>query len=163
MRKLFFCIAFAVAGFAVNAQDLKFGANVGLPLGDAGDAYTFNLALDVSYLWNVGEGFDAGIASGYSHSFGDSETILGVKFSVPDFSFIPIAGAARYLITEDFRVGVDLGYAINVSKDGDGGFYYAPRLQYAIKDNLDIVASYRGVSVNGGSFDTVALGLEFRL
>jgi hypothetical protein len=48
-----------------------------------------------------------------------------------------------------------------LAPDGnDGGFYYAPRVQYGVSDALDIVLSYRGVS-DDGSFDVINLGVEF--
>lgn len=156
--------AFAVFAFAqVSAQELKGGINVGLPIGDVSDAYTFNLTADLNYLWDVAESFKAGLATGISYNFGDSVD-LGEFGSadIDDAVFLPIAGAARYFLTEDFAIGADLGYAIGLSPSGnDGGFYYAPRLQYSFSETLGLVAAYRGISVDGGSFDTVTLGLEF--
>ncbi|MGF1555317.1 outer membrane beta-barrel protein [Paucihalobacter sp.] len=149
--------AVAVFAFAqVNAQEFKGGINLGLPIGDAGDAYTFNISADLSYLWDVAESFKAGAATGYSHSFLDSD------FEGDAFSFIPIAAAARYSFSDDFAVGADLGYGLGISPSGnDGGFYYAPRLQYSFTESLALVAAYRGVSLDGGSFDLITLGLEF--
>ena len=96
-----------------------------MPIGDAGDFYTFNVGLDLQALWEVSEDFDAGVASGYNHSFGDetSVTVLGVTVTseAEDFQYIPLAGAARFNASEDFTLGADLGYAIAVG-DGDGGF-----------------------------------------
>lgn len=149
--------AFAVFAFAqVNAQELKGGISVGLPVGDFSDAYTLNITGDLSYLWDVAENFKAGAATGISYNLGDSD------FNVDDAIFLPLAGAARYSFTDDFAAGVDLGYAIGISPSGnDGGFYYAPRLQYSFSESLGLVLAYRGVSLDGGSFDTVTLGLEF--
>lgn len=157
MKKLMIA-AFAVFAFAqVNAQEFKGGINVGLPIGDASDAYTFNLTADLNYLWDVAENFKAGIATGVSYSFGDS---VG-NFDVDDLAYIPVAGAARYSFTDDLAVGVDLGYGLGIAPSGfDGGFYFAPRIQYSLTESLGIVAAYRSVSDNG-SFDVVTLGLEF--
>ena len=107
----------------------------------------------------------AGIATGYSHSFGDSIDLDGFgSFDVEDAGFIPIAGAARFNVSDDFILGADLGYAIGVSpSDNDGGFYYAPRIQYGVSESIDIVLAYRGISVDGGSFDVLTLGIEFGL
>ena len=165
MKKLFLVAVIAAFGFNANAQEFKAGINAGLPIGDAGDSYTFSVVLDVNYLWNVSEKFDAGIATGYSHSFGDSIDLglLG-SVDVDDAGFLPIAGAARFSVSDKFSVGADLGYAIGLSPDGnDGGFYYAPRLQYGVSDSIDIVAAYRGVSLDGGTFDIISLGIEFGL
>lgn len=163
MKKLMIA-AFAVFAFAqVNAQEFKGGINLGLPVGDAGDAYTFNITADLSYLWDVADSFQAGLATGLSYNFGDSIDLgeFG-SLDVDDALFLPIAGAARYSFTDDFAVGVDLGYAIGLSPSGnDGGFYYAPRLEYSFSDSLDLVAAYRGISLDGGSFDVLTLGLQF--
>lgn len=165
MKKLFLLPLFAIFAISsVNAQEgLNAGINLGLPIGDAGDAWTFNVTLDVNYLWDAGENFKAGVATGYSHSFGDSiETGFGT-IDVDDAQFLPVAGAARFAISDKFTLGADLGYAIGIDDGNDGGFYYAPRAQYGISEMLDIVFAYRGVSLDGGSFDVLTLGIEFGL
>lgn len=164
MKKLFLA-AFAVFAFAsVNAQEFNAGVNLGLPIGDAGDAYTFNVTLDLNYLWAVSEEFHAGIATGLSYNLGDSiDTPIG-SFDIDDAMFLPIAAAGRYAVSEEFTLGADLGYALGLAPDGnDGGFYYSPRVQYGVSDALDIVLAYRGISRDGGSFDTITLGVEFGL
>ena len=146
----------------VYAQgDLKVGVNAGLPTGDAGDAWGFNVTLDVNYLWEAGDNFKAGVATGFSHSFGKSiDTGFG-SFDVEDAQFLPLAGAARFAVSDEFTLGADLGYAVGISDGNDGGFYYAPRVQYSISETLDVVLSYRGVSLDGGSFDVLNLGVQF--
>lgn len=166
MKKLgLIIVLFALSFTTAYAQGFKAGVNVGLPVGDAGDGYTFNITLDVNFLWQVSETFDAGVATGYSHNFGDSIDISGFgSVDIDDASFLPLAGAARFHASEKFTIGADLGYAIGLSPSGnDGGFYYSPRLQYGVSESLDIVAAYRGVSVDGGSFDVITLGVEFGL
>ena len=88
MKKLLLVVAFALFAFTANAQNFNVGVNVGLPIGDAGDGWTFSALIDVSYLWNVSETVDAGVATGFSHSFGD-EIDLGSfgTFEVEDASF----------------------------------------------------------------------------
>jgi len=172
--------AFAVFAFAsVNAQDFNAGLSFGLPIGDAGDSHTFTMALDINYLWNVSEKFDAGIATGYSNSFGDKFSVEGEidgvgviidNIRVDDVGFLPIAAAGRFSVSDKLTLGADLGYAIGITpSENNGGFYYAPKIQYAITDAISIVAAYRGVSVDFRffdiiritSFDTITLGVEF--
>src|SRR5690606_15862302 len=164
MKKLFLFAAVAVFGLTMNAQEFKLGANVGLPVGDAGDAYTFGIAIDANYLWEVADSFKAGAAVGYLHALGDSiDTPLG-SFDIDDAGFLPIAAASSCGMSADFYVGLDLGYALGISPSGnDGGFYYAPRVQYSVSESLDIVAAYRGISRDGGSFNVITLGVEFGL
>ncbi|WP_298238198.1 outer membrane beta-barrel protein [uncultured Algibacter sp.] len=165
MKKLLLFTAIAVFGFvSVNAQGgFKGGINAGLPLGDAGDISTFNVSLDLNFLWEAGENFDAGIATGYSHSFGDEMSVGSITVEYDDIQFIPLAGAARFGLSEDFTLGADVGYTIGINDGNDGGFYYAPRAQYGVSESMDIVLAYRGVSLDGGSFDVLTLGVEFGL
>lgn len=165
MKKLLLCAAIAVFGLAnVNAQgDLNAGVSLGLPIGDAGDLTTFNITLDVNYLWEVSDDFNAGVATGYSHSFGDSVTIGSLTFEFDDMQFLPIAAAGRFNVSDKFTLGADLGYAVGINDGNDGGFYYAPKVQYDISEALDIVFAYRGVSKDGGSFNVLTLGVELDL
>ncbi|MCK0180528.1 hypothetical protein MWU50_14605 [Flavobacteriaceae bacterium S0862] len=158
MKKLLLVIVVVAFSFTANAQDFRAGINVGLPVGDAGDAYTLNFGVDLSYMWNVSDDFDAGLSTGYSHFILDSE------FNGDDASFLPLAGSARFNASEEFVLGADLGYGIGISPDGnDGGFYYRPLIGYNVGGNTQITASYSGVSVDGGTFSSINLGVNFGL
>lgn len=169
MKKLMLVALFATFGFTgLQAQDgMKLGVNAALPIGDAGDFFGFGASADLAFIWGVSDNFGAGLVTGFSHYFGktyDFDFGEGtVEYDGPDYSFIPVAGTARFSLSENFTLGADLGYAIAVSDGADGGFYYAPRVEYGVSPNMDIVLSYRGVSVDGGSIDAVALGLQFGL
>ena len=165
MKKLVLIVAFALIGSSAFGQGFNLGLNLGFPTGDAGDAYTFTIGVDLHYMWDVSDTFTAGVASGYSHFLGD-EIDLGSfgTIDVDDAGFIPLAAAGRLSLSDSFVLGADLGYAIGVSPDGnDGGFYYRPMLGYNISDSMQITASYRGVSVDGGSIDAVTAGINFAL
>lgn len=161
MKKLLLCAAIAIFAItSVSAQEFNLGVNLGLPLGDIKDAYTLNIGVEANYLWQVSDQFDAGISAGYSHYLGDS---VG-GFDIDDAGFLPIAAAGRLNLSEDFTIGLDLGYAIGISPSGnDGGFYYAPKLQYGVGESFDIVLAYKGISVDGGTFSSLNLGVEFGL
>jgi len=151
--------AVAVFGFSsVNAQG-EFNAGVfgGIPMGDAGDFTTFSLGLDVEYLFEVSDAFSVGPSVGYNTSFLDSE------FEGDNIAFLPVAAAGRFDISEEFRVGVDLGYAVGINDGNEGGLYFAPKLQYGVSDKIAITASYRSVSEDNGNFDIVTIGLIFML
>lgn len=165
MKKLIFTALAVFAFSSINAQGFRGGINVGLPVGDASDAYTFNITADLDFLWEVSETFDAGIATGLSYNFGDDIDLGGFgTLEVEDAIFLPIAIAGRLAVAGDFSIGADVGYSIGISPDGnDGGFYYAPRIQYGISEAIDIVLAYRGVSIDGGSFDVVTLGIDFSI
>ncbi len=165
MKKLLLVAVVAVFGLTnMNAQNFGAGITLGLPIGDAGDLYTFNVGLDLNYMWEVSDSFEAGVASGYNHSFGDETSFsfgdATITADVDDFQYIPLAAAGRFNASEEFQVGADLGYAIAVG-DGDGGFYYRPMVGYSVSDNTQITVSYRGISVDGGSFSTINAGVNF--
>lgn len=162
MKKIMlFSLAVCFAGLSyVQAQgDFKAGIHAGLPIGDAGDLATFALAVDLGYLFDVSDQFQAGPTVGFSHSFGDE---IG-GFEIDDIQFLPIGGAGRFNISDEFSLGADLGYAVGINEGNDGGFYYSPRAAYAVSEMVDIVLAYRGVAVDGGSWDIISLGVEFDL
>jgi opacity protein-like surface antigen len=166
MKKFIFAaVAVFAFAFSANAQDGKFevGVNAALPIGDAGDLYTFSIGIDAAYMWNVSEQFDAGVATGFTNAFGDEVSILGITVEAEDAQFIPLAGSARYNVSSDFFLGADLGYAIGINDGNDGGFYYRPKVGYNVSEKVSLNLSYTGIAVDGGSFDTIGLGVMFGL
>ncbi|MEM7087081.1 MAG: outer membrane beta-barrel protein [Bacteroidota bacterium] len=164
MKKLFLIVAVALMSFtAANAQgQFRAGLSGGLPIGDAGDFATFAIAVDLGYLFEISDSFDAGATTGYSHSFGDTIDLPIVgSVEIEDVQFIPIAASGRVEVAPNFVLGGDVGYALGVNDGNDGGFYYSPRAQYGVSDAIDIVVAYRGVSLDGGSWDIISAGIEF--
>lgn len=157
-------VALALIGFSMNAQDgFKLGANLGLPVGDAGDVSGFSVGLDAQYMFETAGEFDLGVATGFTNSFG--KTIGDSEFSIEidDVQFLPLAGVARYKASEEFSIGTDLGYALGINDGNDGGFYYRPTVGYAVSEGIEINASYTGISLDGGTWSTVNLGVLFSL
>mgnify|MGYP005989595563 FL=1 len=166
MKKLLLSVVVLVFAVSVNAQKGTFsaGINLGLPTADASDAYSFTLGAEVNYMFDVSEEFKAGVAVSYSSYFGKDITFLGTTIEIENAAMLPIAGAVRYLASEKFSIGADLGYAIGISPDGnDGGFYYRPIVGYNISEKMELNASYSGVSVEGGTIANFGLGLMFKL
>lgn len=159
MKKALFLMMFLFGGMLVHAQgDLRIGVNAGIPVGDADEISGFNLGADAAYLFQVSEGFSVGPMLGFSHYFG--KEIGG--FEIDDISFLPIAAAGRLGLGDSFYLGADLGYALALKDGVDGGFYYRPKVGY----NLGAMAlnlSYAGISVDGGSWATLNVGIEFGL
>ncbi|WP_353778428.1 outer membrane beta-barrel protein [Winogradskyella sp. 3972H.M.0a.05] len=157
MKKLVLA-AFAVCAFvSVNAQNFGAGLSVGIPVGDAGDVATFNVTADVNYLWSVSDDFDAGATVGFSHNVKDEDVALD------DIQFLPIAARGIYSISDEFSIGADLGYAVGINDGNDGGFLWAPRVGYGVSDTIDIVLSYNNVSIDGGTWSNINLGVNFGL
>ncbi|WP_298427488.1 hypothetical protein [uncultured Kordia sp.] len=161
MKKIILVAVVALFGFTMNAQEFKAGINGALPIGDAGDVADFSIGLDLAYLWNVGESFDVGVASGFTTAFTKDITVLGNKVSVDDVQFLPIAGAARYNVSEDFFFGADLGYAVGINDGNDGGLYYRPKIGYNLTEKFSLNLSYTGIARDGNTWDTIGLGVEY--
>ena len=162
MKKLLLIISLVFVGWSAQAQNEFIGsAEVGLPIGDASDITTFNLGIQLGYLFEVAEEVQVGPKIGYSHSFGDDvDTIIGT-FEVDDIQFLPIAAHGRYNFSDTFLFGLDLGYAVGLNDGNDGGFYYSPHFAYNVAEQVAIFAAFRGISADGGSFDVISLGAEF--
>lgn len=164
MRKLVIIAALAVFGFNVNAQEgFKAGINLGLPVGDAGDVSGFSVGLDVLYHWAVSDDFNAGVATGFTNSFGKSIDVGIGSVDVPDVQFIPVAASGRFNASDEFSVGADLGYAVGINDGNDGGFYYRPIVGYGVSDNVELNLSYTGISLDGATWSTINLGVLFGL
>jgi len=160
MKKILFSAAIAAFGFVnTNAQATGFEAGVylGMPSGDASDVTSFNLGLNVAYLWNVSDDFKAGITAGYDHWM--AKEFEGEKGK--DIAFLPIAATAKYSFGNIF-IGLDLGYSLGLSSEkenedfGDGesfsaeikhkgGFLYQPKVGYNAA-SFDIYVFYKGMS-----------------
>ncbi|SEA02504.1 outer membrane beta-barrel protein [Bizionia paragorgiae] len=169
MKKLFLCAALVAFGvFSVNAQgQFKIGANVGLPVGDFSDFYSLSAGLDVAYLIDVSDDFKVGGATGFMNVFGDDvETSFGdlmVVAEAEDAQFVPLAAAARFMASDNFYIGADLGYAIAVDSEGEGGVYYRPRIGYNFTEKIGVNLSYTGISNDGNSLTNIGVGVEFSL
>lgn len=165
----------AVFGFtSVQAQEggAKLGLSAGIPIGDSGDASSFGVAFDAAYLFTVADSFQVGPAVGYHHYFSkEYEGPFGTTIEPDDFQFVPVAGSARFDLDGLF-FGADLGYALGINDDFDGGFYYRPKVGYNLGP-VALILSYTGISTsetvitvgdlevtNSGTFSALNFGVE---
>jgi len=154
----------------------KVGVNIGLPLQDAGEISSFNVGADIAWLWEVADNFEVGGLTGYTHFFGDGsynyhggdENNLVTHYS--DAGFIPIAVTGRYYFNDrKMFAGFDLGYAINITGDADGGIYARPKFGYNL-GKINLVGSFQrvggGVKYDGNDtlsvsgFNSINFGIE---
>ena len=157
MKKLLLIACIVFAGYSANAQ-FRAAVSGGIPVGDFDEFYSFNLNVDLAYLFDVSDAFEAGPTIGYSSGF------LKIEFDGDGLAFLPIAAAGRFYASERLSLGADLGYAVGIQPDGnDGGFYYAPRVGYSISDLIEIFGSFRGVSLEGATWNALVLGIELGL
>ena len=162
MKKLCLVALITVLSFTnLEAQGgFSAGVHLGIPVADASDISGFNFGLDVSYLFEVSDEFQAGLTSGYTHFTGKSIDLGFGTVSVEDFGFIPLAGTARYGFSDQVFGSVDLGYGISTN-GGTGGFYYQPKVGYKT-DVLDIFGFYKGISRDGATVGSVGVGAAYR-
>ncbi|HFK5563748.1 TPA: hypothetical protein ACGZ9C_003991 [Elizabethkingia anophelis] len=162
MKKSLLLGAFALLGFAASAQttgQLKIGANIGIPVGDASDFSSFTLGLDAAYQWRLAENFDLGIATGYQHFFVKSDW---KDAGGSDAGYIPLAASAQYTVSPNFFIGADLGYGFLTGKYASGGgFYYQPKVGYQ-QSNWELYLGYKGVSKDSNTLGSVNLGFNFK-
>ena len=165
MKKLIFIAFMALGTIGMQAQQgFQIGANLALPVGDASDFSSFSIGLDARYMWNVADSFDAGVAGGFTNAFGKEFDVPGFgTVEAEDIQFLPLAAAGRFHASDQFRVGADIGYAVGINDGNDGGFYYRPHIAYGLSDKVELNLSYTGVSLDGGSWDTLGLGVLFGL
>ncbi|AUC84432.1 hypothetical protein CW731_03560 [Polaribacter sp. ALD11] len=167
MKKVFFIAFLAVASLGeLNAQEgvLNGGFNIGVPTGDASDISNLTLGAELNYMFPVADGFTLGPSVQYSHFFGkDVDLIGGGTLEVSDASFLPISGAARFNVSEKFVVGANIGYAVGLDENNDGGFYYRPIVGYKIGGTTQLNLSYSGISNDGTNISNVSLGVMFGL
>lgn len=186
MKKLILS-AMAVCAFGLaSAQEggFKVGVHAGMPMGDAGDMYSFNFGADVAYLWEVADGFKAGVTTGYSYFSGKEYDEAGDLGDLGDWgdwgdllddmdipgggkvkvngAFIPVAATGQYSFSDNFFGGADLGYALYAGDgDGDGGFYYQPKVGYQT-EKIEVFVSYKGISADGASISTLGAGFAYK-
>lgn len=175
MKKLLLVGAVALMGTFAQAQEghFKVGVHAGLPMGDAGDAFSFNAGVDAAYVFAIADNLDLGLTTGYSNYFGKEQTIgggtiLGVPiptFTVdtPDLGIIPVAATAQYNFDGGFNIGADLGYAFFVSDGAEGGgLYYQPKVGYTFSENSSAYVGYKGVSDDGYELSSINLGYAYK-
>ncbi len=153
MKKLFLLSVFIILSMTtLNAQNhFRAGLNGGIPIGDAGDLATFAIALDLGYILEISDDFDAGIETGYTNYFG--------KDNIEDFNFIPVNGVANYDLSDDFSAEGGVGIAISLETGGGTDLYWKFGFAYNLDEESDLSLSYRSVSGgNGFSVDGIFLG-----
>ena len=161
LKKVILGMALVVASVSF-AQDGAFsvGASVGLPTGNGATFNSLTISADANYLFEISDGLNVGAFASYVTFIG--KTVGGIKF--PSSAWLPLGGAARYNVSDEFVLGADLGYAIGISPSGQkGGVYYRPMVGYNISDTMQITASFSGISANGGSATNFGVGIMYAL
>ena len=153
MKKVFLSILMVALGFTANAQEgFNIGANIGIPTGDA-DGFDITYAIEANYLFEVSDALQVGPSVSY----------LVYSSDFIDLSFLPVAAAARYALSEKFIVGLDLGYGLSLEEYIDDGFYYRPMVGFKVSDLIMLQAFYSGIELDGATVASFGAGIMFDL
>ena len=153
--KKFVLAIFALCAFAsVNAQGLRGGVNLGVPIGDVSNFSSFFGSVDLDYDWEVSESIDVGAATGFAYYFG--------KDGFDGFKYLPLAGSVDVGVSDDISVGGDIGYAISLESGGGGDFLYRFQVRYQASEDVDISARMNNISGDGVTFTSLTAGVGLR-
>jgi len=175
MRKVFLVLASVFTLSAANAQtgknQLGIGFEIGLPMGDFGDAFKTGFGGTAKYLHGVGSAGQISLTSGYE-TFSAKDVPSGSSASA---SIIPILVGYRHNFSGAY-VEPQLGYGIYGSKwdlpspigkgsDSEGAFTWAIGAGYAMTQGLDLGVRYQSASKDGSttSFIGFRIGYNFSL
>lgn len=176
MKKLFLAICIATISSAAYSQQgnnqIGVGIDLGLPLGDFGDGYSFGYGGYVKGLYGIGTAGQITLTTGY--------TVFPAKKVLEDAlgadkitsSIIPVLAGYRHNFN-GFYVEPQLGYGSYGTKiDGgsfsakgsSGAFTYAVGLGFA-KGGFDAGVRYQGASKDGSSTSLIGfrVGYNFSL
>lgn len=134
MKKLVLSMMVAVLGLGMaNAQEgLKAGAHIGATVGDASEVFGLNFGAEVAYLYPVMDNFHVGGTIGLDIFSG--KDIPNSNLKSKNLTLIPIAVSAQYDFLEQFFGAADLGYALSLNNDYNGGFYFMPKAGWQNED-----------------------------
>lgn len=154
MKKFVFAI-FAFFAFAsLNAQGLRGGVNLGIPVGDVSDFSGFYGSLDLDYDWAASESINVGAATGFGYYFG--------KDGFDGFKYLPIAGSVDVGVSDDISVGGDVGYAVSLESGGGGDFMYRFQVRFQLSEDTDVSARMNNISGDGVTFSSITAGFGLR-
>jgi hypothetical protein len=138
--------------------------SAGLPLSDASDVSDVNLSAGLLFQTVVNQNLNLTFGATYSHFIGKKVTEELITIEYDDISSILLGAGARGFFTQDFSVGIELGYGIGITPENyDGGFYYSPNLRYYVSSSTNIFLNYTSIASDGSVLASINLGLEFGL
>lgn len=162
---LFFSMVTVPMMGQVDREVLKAGLNAGVPIGDAADISSFTLGLDLAFHIGVSRAFDLGFATGFTNAFGKTESIsqggISIEGDFDNVQFVPLAGLLRIYPSQGVNFGADVGYALGLNDGNGGGLYYRPIVSVNVAQTTELTFSYTGISLDGGTWSTVTLGVLF--
>ncbi len=170
MKKLLLILAvFTTSIISVNAQSKTSdgvvfggGVNLGLPTGNFGTYWSLGIGVKLQaekmFTDQISGVGSIGYADFFGKSYGDGTG------NAPSVGLIPILVGARFYPSENFFVGIQLGYGVFTntgSSSGNSGLDYFPQVGYNA-DKFQVALGYNGVSVTGGSLNHLDLSFIYK-
>lgn len=127
MKKLILSTLLALVGFVyINAQDgFRIGAQIGPTVGDAADVFGVNYGADLFYMVEVIDRLSVGGKVGIDVFSG--KDIANSNSKLKNMTLIPIAASGQFDFTDQFFGAADVGFALSLNNDYNGGFYFMPK------------------------------------
>ena len=167
MKKLFLAICIAAISVTSYSQkghnQIGIGADVGIPIGDFGDAFKTGFGGYAKGLFGIGEAGQITFTTGYlafkAKDLGSDESLTA--------SIIPLMLGYRHNFS-GFYAEPQAGYNIFGAKakffgqsesDSEGGFGYAIGIGYVIS-NVDLGVRYQGGKPSGDGDDWSFIGIH---
>ncbi|WP_075340886.1 hypothetical protein [Tenacibaculum agarivorans] len=137
-------------------NELNVGVNGGVTVGNLEAVSSIAFGVEGNYLFDIFDGISVGPSLNFLYFVSKENT-------VDSNIYIPIGGAVRFnSFEEQFYVGLDLGYAIGISPEGDdGGVFFKPLLGYEVTDAFKINLFYSAVKKNSPTYSYVGLGVTY--
>ncbi|MEJ6979602.1 outer membrane beta-barrel protein [Pedobacter sp. P351] len=173
MKKILLLAVFAAAAFTASAQESRtrfsIGLEAGLPVGDAGDVFSFGIGGTAKAEIPVAAKAFATVSAGYTSlslekDVKDAFDALGID-SDPQ-GFVPLKAGLKYFFGKNFYGAGELGAAIGTKKGSETAFAWAPGIgiSYPVSARNDIDAGlrYESWSQNGGSIDQIGFHIALK-
>lgn len=148
---------------AQQKQGVKLEGAVSVVVGDYPVETVFGLGLDLAYLFDIKNGFQAGPSVGYHNYFGRGNSLpptLGGG-RAKDLQVLPVSITARYYFIDELFIGTDLGYGLHFDENlkDESGFYFKPKMGLSWGP-LSTLLSYSSIIGEFETFSAVHLGFE---
>jgi len=152
------CIALTAGTTMAQNGRFSVGAELGLPMGDFGDANGIGFGGTLRYEHPIGDKMGLGLGAGYL-TFGAKDITISFGFGIPDttvkgnsFGAIPIQAFFKYYFSEQqegfyamANVGVVMGKSSGEGAESSTSLGWAPEIGYHLA-NLDFGLRYQAFS-----------------
>ena len=152
-----------ISSFVYGQHELRIGIGGNIPFGELADFSTFTNTADIAYLKQASDRLKLGPSLGFQYAYGaEVDTFFGPRKAF-DTQHLIIGFRGYYELFKKLWLGAEVGYAKNLRNGSADGLSYSLMIGYEATEELDVIASFRGMSSNGFNTHTVGLGANFKI